>query len=132
MESEVELVPIDLYSVGCSKGITARWADLSRNSAIYAFLGDRPYSDMNSFFLSKALFGCEFVLSFESSFFGKFFLSKVSATNCPDVVCSNRVHARFLPNYCQHPQKSYQNPRALQAEVHTLGVHPLNRLSLGC
>ena len=49
----------------------------------------------------------------------------------PDVVCSNRVRARFLPNYW-HPQKSYQNPRALQAEVHTLGVHPLNRLSLGC
>ena len=47
---------------------------------------------------------------------------------CLDVVCSNRVHARFLPNYYWHPQKSYQNPRTLQAEVHTLGVHLLNRL----
>jgi len=49
-----------------------------------------------------------------------------------NVVCSNRVYARFLPNYSRHPQKSYKNPRALQAEEHTLGVYPLNLLSLGC
>ena len=33
---------------------------------------------------------------------------------------------------CRNPQKSYQNPRALQAEVHSLGVHSLTRISLGC
>ena len=33
---------------------------------------------------------------------------------------------------CRHPPKSYQNPRALQAEVHSLGVHSLTRISLGC
>jgi len=40
------------------------------------------------------------------------------------------MHA-FLQNYCRHPQKSYQNPCALEAKVHTLGVHLLNWLSLG-
>ena len=33
---------------------------------------------------------------------------------------------------CRNPQKSCQNPRALQAEVHPHGVHPLTRISLGC
>jgi len=33
---------------------------------------------------------------------------------------------------CRHPPKSYQNPRALQAEVHSLGVHSLTRISSGC
>jgi len=34
------------------------------------------------------------------------------------------MHA-FCRTGCRQPQKSCQNPRALQAEVHTLGVHPV-------
>ena len=51
---------------------------------------------------------------------------------CPDVVAPVACIHAFCWTGCRHPQKSYQNLRALQAEVHTLGVHPLNRLSLGC
>ena len=34
----------------------------------------------------------------------------------------------FCQTRCRHPPKSYQNPRALQAKVHSFGVHSSTRI----
>jgi len=58
----------------------------------------------------------------------KDFLSSLEKENNAPIAC---MHA-FCRTGCRNPQKFYQYPRALQAEVHTLGVHPWNWLFLGC